>query len=176
MPFFYIETYNDANLNKGPLQKQKKLKVISISQLQPGMFVQSVTKQTGCIKIKNQGWVKTQASIDKLKKAGILEIEIDPESSFSYVPMPILASLIEKLFSAKKADALEIKKAIKNDLISKVPKALDYLVLGCTHYGLIDRFISETMEVQTICPSSSLITGQSLSPTLTLLPILSKLP
>ena len=59
------------------------MKVISISQLQPGMFVQSVTKQTGRIKIKNQGWVKTQASIDKLKKAGILEIEIDPDKTLT---------------------------------------------------------------------------------------------
>ncbi|WP_353848390.1 DUF3391 domain-containing protein [uncultured Pseudoalteromonas sp.] len=47
------------------------------------MFVQSVTKQTGRIKIKNQGWVKTQASIDKLKKAGILEIEIDPDKTLT---------------------------------------------------------------------------------------------
>ncbi len=45
------------------------------------MFVQSVTKQTGRIKIKNQGWVKTQAGIDKLKKAGILEVEIDPDKT-----------------------------------------------------------------------------------------------
>ena len=53
------------------------LKLITISQLTPGMFVQNVTKQTGNVKIKTQGWVKTQAQIDKLKKAGILEIEID---------------------------------------------------------------------------------------------------
>jgi putative nucleotidyltransferase with HDIG domain len=59
------------------------LKVITISQLLPGMFVQSVTKQTGRIKIKNQGWVKTQAAIDKLKKAGILEVEIDPNKTLS---------------------------------------------------------------------------------------------
>jgi putative nucleotidyltransferase with HDIG domain len=47
------------------------------------MFVQSVTKQTGRIKIKNQGWVKTQAGIDKLKKAGILEVEIDPDKTLT---------------------------------------------------------------------------------------------
>lgn len=45
------------------------------------MFVQSVTKQTGRIKIKSQGWVKTQAGIDKLKNVGILEIEIDPDKT-----------------------------------------------------------------------------------------------
>jgi putative nucleotidyltransferase with HDIG domain len=45
------------------------------------MFVQSVTKQTGSIKVTNQGWVKTPESIDKLKKAGILEIIIDPNKT-----------------------------------------------------------------------------------------------
>jgi len=59
------------------------LKIIPISKLLPGMFVQSVTKQTGRIKIKNQGWVKTQAGIDKLKNAGILEVEIDPDKTLT---------------------------------------------------------------------------------------------
>ncbi|TMP09332.1 phosphodiesterase [Pseudoalteromonas sp. S3178] len=59
------------------------MKIISISKLLPGMFVQSVTKQTGRIKIKNQGWVKTQVGIDKLKKAGILEVEIDPDKTLT---------------------------------------------------------------------------------------------
>jgi HD-GYP domain-containing protein (c-di-GMP phosphodiesterase class II) len=47
------------------------------------MFVQSVVKQTGSIKIKTQGWVKTQASIDKLKNAGILDLEIDPDKTLT---------------------------------------------------------------------------------------------
>ena len=51
--------------------------------LLPGMFVQSVTKQTGRVKIKSQGWVKTQTSIDKLIKAGILEVEIDPDKTLT---------------------------------------------------------------------------------------------
>ncbi|CAM2803269.1 HD-GYP domain-containing protein [Pseudoalteromonas distincta] len=45
------------------------------------MFVQSVTKQTGSIKVTNQGWVKTLESIDKLKRAGILEVIIDPSKT-----------------------------------------------------------------------------------------------
>ncbi|WP_415636535.1 HD-GYP domain-containing protein [Pseudoalteromonas distincta] len=57
------------------------MKTISISKLLPGMFVQSVTKQTGSIKVTNQGWVKTLESIDKLKRAGILEVIIDPSKT-----------------------------------------------------------------------------------------------
>ncbi|MBL0688002.1 MAG: DUF3391 domain-containing protein, partial [Pseudoalteromonas sp.] len=55
------------------------MKTIPTSQLKPGMFVQKVVKQTGSIRIKNQGWVKTQSGIDKLIKSGILEVEIDPD-------------------------------------------------------------------------------------------------
>ena len=59
------------------------MKKLPVSKLLPGMFVQSVTKQTGRVKIKSQGWVKTQTSIDKLIKAGILEVEIDPDKTLT---------------------------------------------------------------------------------------------
>lgn len=55
------------------------LKIIPISKLKPGMFVQGVNKQKGRFKIKSEGWVRTQASIDKLAKSGILEVSIDPD-------------------------------------------------------------------------------------------------
>ncbi|MEM7421874.1 MAG: HD-GYP domain-containing protein, partial [Pseudomonadota bacterium] len=42
------------------------MKIINIKDLKPGMYVAGVIKQTGHIKIKSQGWVKTQKSIDKL--------------------------------------------------------------------------------------------------------------
>lgn len=54
---------------------------ISIDQLKPGMFVVQVSKQTGSVKIKNQGWVKTAAAITKLKKVGVLEVIIDPSKT-----------------------------------------------------------------------------------------------
>ena len=57
------------------------MKILPISELLPGMFVQNVTKQTGKIKVKSQGWVKTQSGINKLIKAGILEVEIDPDKT-----------------------------------------------------------------------------------------------
>lgn len=55
------------------------MKTIPTAQLKPGMFVQKVIKQTGNIRIKSQGWVKTQSGIDKLIKSGVLEVEIDPD-------------------------------------------------------------------------------------------------
>jgi hypothetical protein len=57
------------------------IKKIAIENLIPGMFVHSVTKQQGQFKIKNQGWVRTPDAIAQLRKAGILEIEIDTDKT-----------------------------------------------------------------------------------------------
>lgn len=59
------------------------------------MFVKNVTKQSGRIRIKTQGWVKTQASIDKLLSAGVLEVEIDPSKTLlTHEPPPSSDKLI----------------------------------------------------------------------------------
>jgi putative nucleotidyltransferase with HDIG domain len=57
------------------------MKRISINDLIPGMFVVGVVKQTGHIKIKTQGWVKTHKNIGSLKSNGVLEVEIDPSKT-----------------------------------------------------------------------------------------------
>ncbi|CCQ09475.1 HD domain protein [Pseudoalteromonas luteoviolacea B = ATCC 29581] len=62
------------------------LKIIPISQLQPGMFVARVVKQTGRVKVKSQGWVKTKTAIESLSKAGIVEVEIDPDKTLDLTP------------------------------------------------------------------------------------------
>ena len=59
------------------------LKKIAVSELTPGMYVNGVTKQQGTFKIKNQGLVRTKAAIEKLIKAGILEVEIDTEKALA---------------------------------------------------------------------------------------------
>ncbi|GGO67493.1 HD-GYP domain-containing protein [Bowmanella pacifica] len=53
------------------------LKLFSIDEVRPGMFVNRVTRQTAQLKIKTQGLVKEQGLIEKLKARGILEVEID---------------------------------------------------------------------------------------------------
>ncbi|WP_083330449.1 MULTISPECIES: HD-GYP domain-containing protein [Pseudoalteromonas] len=59
------------------------MKTIDISELKPGMFVVGVTKQTGHVKVKNQGWVKTQDGIQHLLKSGVMAVEIDPDKTLS---------------------------------------------------------------------------------------------
>ncbi len=55
------------------------LKTILISELKPGMYVQGVVKQQGSVKVKSEGWVRTQAAINKLAKSGIFEVSVDPD-------------------------------------------------------------------------------------------------
>ncbi len=57
-------------------------KEISIDELKPGMYVQSIVEQRGKLKIKSQGKVTKQAVIDQLRKKGILKLLIDPSKDF----------------------------------------------------------------------------------------------
>lgn len=63
-----------------------QLRVISIDDLQPGMYVEAVDAQRGTMKIKTQGKVKSQKAIDTLKARGILSFVVDPNKSD--VPIP----------------------------------------------------------------------------------------
>ncbi len=90
-------------------------KTIPIKQLLPGMFVQSVTKQSGNIKIKNQGWVKTQAGIDQLIKAGILEVEIDPDKTI--IEQPIQTQSVDTTSSLpQKRDPWHTSNSVEQEL------------------------------------------------------------
>jgi len=93
----------------------------------------------------------------KMEKFNDLRLQKDPNNSFIYTPMPNLASLVEGLFFLDKKESQSQIQKIKNELIKNVPKNLDYLILGCTHYGLIDQLISDTLNVQTVCPSSAIV-------------------
>lgn len=57
------------------------VKDISIDKLVPGMFVIGVLKQSGRLRIKTQGLVKSQGVIGKLKSKGVLEVQIDIDRS-----------------------------------------------------------------------------------------------
>lgn len=57
------------------------MKTITINDLKPGMFVVSVTRQAGHVRVKSQGWVRTAGAIGSLQKAGVLEVEIDPDKT-----------------------------------------------------------------------------------------------
>lgn len=64
------------------------LVTLPITELQPGMFVDSVSKQnaTSKIKIKSRGMVRDNAIIKQLKAKGVLELKIDFSQSDIAVP------------------------------------------------------------------------------------------
>ena len=51
------------------------LKQVPIDDLQPGMYVNQVLEQTGSLKMRSKGIVKTQAIIDSLNSKGILVLD-----------------------------------------------------------------------------------------------------
>lgn len=57
------------------------LKQISIAELVPGMYVNQVVKQSGKLKMRSKGLVKSAATIAQLKQKGIELVEVDLEKS-----------------------------------------------------------------------------------------------
>ncbi|WP_218355375.1 HD-GYP domain-containing protein [Alteromonas lipotrueiana] len=53
------------------------LKDISIDELIPGMYVSQVVEQTGTMRVRSGGLVKTQNVIEQLRKKGIVRVEVD---------------------------------------------------------------------------------------------------
>ena len=66
------------------------LEQVPIDDLQPGMYVNQVLEQTGTLKMRSKGVVKTQAIIDSLKAKGILTVEVDlTKSKFPQTAEPV---------------------------------------------------------------------------------------
>ncbi|KPZ52222.1 HD domain-containing phosphohydrolase [Pseudoalteromonas sp. P1-25] len=91
---------------------------LPISELTPGMFVDSVTKQQeglNSIKIKTSGLVRNQAIIKRLVTEGVLELLIDFTKGDAAVPdkyRPKAAVVKEPVTSSSKAKPPAVKPAI----------------------------------------------------------------
>ncbi|QPG05061.1 DUF3391 domain-containing protein [Salinimonas marina] len=53
------------------------LKNISIDELVPGMYVSQVVEQTGTMRVRSGGLVKSQGIIEQLRNKGIVRVEVD---------------------------------------------------------------------------------------------------
>ena len=60
---------------------ENKLQRIALSDLQLGMYVVSVVNPKKDVKVKSEGYILKQATVDKLIKSGIKEVEIDPSKA-----------------------------------------------------------------------------------------------
>lgn len=63
------------------------LKKVTIDELVPGNFVADVVQQSGDMRVKKGGWVRTPAMIQALRAKGITEVLIDPDRQ-----MPVQSS------------------------------------------------------------------------------------
>ena len=52
---------------------------VTIDELEVGMYVEAVLKQTGSLRVKTQGRVHSQRVIQQLKRQGILELTISDQ-------------------------------------------------------------------------------------------------
>lgn len=64
------------------------LKQVSIEELVPGMYVNRVLEQTGHLKMRSKGLVKSATTIESLKAKGILTVEVDTGKSRMPRPAP----------------------------------------------------------------------------------------
>ena len=83
----------------------------------------------------------------KFKK---LKEKLDPENTILHIMSSNLAYIIEESFQKKNSDNL--KDLVKQELDSLVNQNVTHLILGCTHYSLIDKMIDNLINVKTISP------------------------
>lgn len=66
------------------------LRRIAIQDLTLGSFVTSVTKQKGFMRIKQSGWVRSEAAKQALINKGIVEVEVDDERHYDLIHPPTM--------------------------------------------------------------------------------------
>ncbi len=113
-------------------------KKVSIDELVPGMYVSQVLEQTGQLKMRSKGLVKSDAIIASLKAKGILTVEIDetksrvPEQPVAVTvapekekPVPVKSLSNQEKFTQASAlydQALIIQQGFVKSLTSNAPK------------------------------------------------------
>ncbi|WP_273048679.1 MULTISPECIES: HD-GYP domain-containing protein [unclassified Pseudoalteromonas] len=83
---------------------------LPISEITPGMYVDSVAKQhegIDSIKIKTSGLVRSRSIIDRLVAEGVLELIIDFEKGDAAIPVKYKPKVEPKVVESKKAKEVE---------------------------------------------------------------------
>ncbi|MBT6326549.1 MAG: glutamate racemase [Bdellovibrionales bacterium] len=76
----------------------------------------------------------------------------DPQNKITHHVSSHLALLVENWFYADSKD--KFKQKIEDELLPLKQFKYTHLILGCTHYPLIQDIIQKTLNIKTICPSS----------------------
>lgn len=92
-----------------------KLTKISINDLKPGMFVDSIAEQKGNLQVASRGKVTKRAIVASLKKRGVLSVLIDPSKQF--VP--------DEAESPQEPEAAEVEEPVKEEATQKREVSFD---------------------------------------------------
>ena len=98
----------------------------------------------------DSGCVITTDLMSKTERFKNLKIRLDPDGRLCYRATPGLASIIEDFFSSKNEQAL--RQELEKELSFVKEESYTHLILGCTHYPLIRKYIEEVAGVKTLSP------------------------
>ena len=109
----------------------------------------------GNLKIDNC-LVMTTPSTSLSKKFKRLISKRDPLEQMTYLTFPKLASLIEDLYRSE--DKTLVYEKINLELNGQIKeKFFSHVVLGCTHYGLIENYLAKFFGAKMICPAGAIV-------------------
>lgn len=93
------------------------IRKIPLSQLKPGMYVLSVISKNKTVTVKTEGYIRSKDNINKLKKAGITHLTIDPSKEKQAEKIDkILPEINDTLKSdekAKKGNGISLEQEMK---------------------------------------------------------------
>jgi len=131
-------------------QNHRNEKVLGV--LVPAIEVAAEKTETGKIGVMaTSATVKSKAFLKKIK-------EINQKIKIFQIACPNLVPLIE----TGKCHSLEMDRALKKYLKFLIDKKIDTLILGCTHYGIIEEKIKKIVGKKVKIISQSKITAGKL--------------
>lgn len=113
------------------------LKIITINELTPGMYVNQIVQQSGKVKLKSQGRVSNANIVASLRQRGVVKVEIDLSKQFDPETGELISQqtevMPEKAPKIRKALAVELKNA---ETLYRQGKAIQKVLLNAVQKGL----------------------------------------
>jgi glutamate racemase len=103
---------------------------------------------------KKMALILTEATYKSLRFTKLRK-RVDPTQKILTYPLANLASLIEGMESRHCIENL--KQEIDTELAFLHSSNIDYLILGCTHYPIIKKYIEKTYDLQTLDPNKEVV-------------------
>ena len=115
-------------------------------------FVNAISKYSW--NPNDKACVITTDLMSKSDRFSALKLKYDQNNALTYYVTSNLATIIEKYFLDFDKDALLKKLEEEFQLINSSTSKFKYIILGCTHYPLISKFIEEVTGLKSISPCS----------------------